>query len=202
MRTQFTLFSRLLHWTMAAMILTMLFIGVTMVASLADYHRLVSIHRPLGIAILVLVVIRYVNRRLNPPPPFLNSMGPLERRVASASELLLYGLMFTLPLVGWGMLSAAGYPVVLLGSLHLPPILPQNAAAYAVLRRTHTVLAFLLFGTFLAHLSAVLFHTLVLRDGILDRMAVWRVGEHSRNNPLPESRASARGALAGRNLPH
>jgi cytochrome b561 len=30
---QFTLFSRILHWTMAAMILTMLFIGVGMVPS-------------------------------------------------------------------------------------------------------------------------------------------------------------------------
>jgi hypothetical protein len=65
MRTQFTLLSRLPHWTMAAMVLTMLFIGVAMVASLADYHALVSIHRPLGIAILILVVIRYVNRRVS-----------------------------------------------------------------------------------------------------------------------------------------
>src|ERR1700726_4235511 len=46
-RRQFTAFSRLLHWTMAAMILTMLCIGVTMVASLANYHWLISIHRPL-----------------------------------------------------------------------------------------------------------------------------------------------------------
>ena len=63
---QFTLPSRILHWTMAAMILTMLFVGVAMVASLADYHLLISIHRPLGIAILVLVVIRFANRLLTP----------------------------------------------------------------------------------------------------------------------------------------
>ena len=67
-RRQFTAFSRLLHWTMAAMVLTMLCIGVAMVASLANYHVLVSIHRPLGIAILILVVVRFVNRLLNPPP--------------------------------------------------------------------------------------------------------------------------------------
>ena len=54
---QFAMFSRILHWTMAAMVLTMLFIGVAMVASLLDYHLLVSIHRPLGVAILILVVI-------------------------------------------------------------------------------------------------------------------------------------------------
>lgn len=69
-RHQFTAFSRLLHWTMAAMVLTMLCIGVGMVVSLANYHALVSIHRPLGLAILILVVVRFMNRLLNPPPPF------------------------------------------------------------------------------------------------------------------------------------
>jgi cytochrome b561 len=178
-RAQFVFFSRLLHWVMAAMVLTMLGIGVTMVASLADYHRLVSIHRPLGIAILILVVVRFINRQLNPPPPFLDTMPPLERRIASRSELAMYGLMFVLPLVGWGMLSAAHYPIVLYGSLHLPFILPHSPMLYAVLRRTHTVLAYLFFFTFLAHFSAILFHTLILRDGILLRMVPWSVRRSS-----------------------
>jgi hypothetical protein len=38
----------------------------------------------------------------------------------------MYTLMFALPLIGWGMLSAARYPIVLYGSLHLPFILPHN----------------------------------------------------------------------------
>src|SRR6516165_10233352 len=175
-RTQFTALMRILHWTMAAMVLTQLCVGVAMVASLADYHVLVSIHRPLGIAILVLVVVRFVNRQLSPLPPFPPTMSRAERRVATASELLMYGLMFVLPLVGWGMLSAARYPIVLYGSLHLPFILPHNAMLYAVLRRAHTILAYLFFLTFLAHFAAILFHTLVLRDGILKRMAPWNVG--------------------------
>src|SRR6478672_5473295 len=148
--SQFPGFSRLLHWTMAAMVLTMLCIGVAMVVSLGSYHVLVSIHRPLGIAILVLVVIRFVNRLLNPPPPFPATMSRTERLAATASELTMYGLMFVLPLVGWGMLSAARYPIVLYGSLHLPFILPHSAMLYAVLRQTHTILAYLFFLTILA----------------------------------------------------
>ena len=66
---QFTAFSRILHWTMAVLVLAMLFIGIGMVASLSDYHWLVSIHRPLGVLILILVAIRLVNRLLNPAPP-------------------------------------------------------------------------------------------------------------------------------------
>jgi cytochrome b561 len=174
-RRQFTVLSRLLHWMMAAMILTMLCIGVAMVASLASYHALVSIHRPLGIAILILVVVRFVNRLLSRLPPFPATMSRAERRAATASELMMYGLMFILPLVGWGMLSAARYPIVLYGSLHLPFILPHNMTLYEMLRKAHTILAYLFFLMFLAHFGAILFHTLIVRDGLIMRMAPWNV---------------------------
>jgi cytochrome b561 len=174
-RSQFTLLSRLLHWTMAAMVLTMLCVGVAMVASLANYHVLVSVHRPLGVAILALVVVRFVNRLLNPPPPFPDTMSRAERLVATTAEYTMYGLMFTLPLVGWGMLSAARYPIVLYGPLHLPYILPHNLMLYAALRKAHTVLAYFFFLTFIAHFGAILFHTLIVRDGILNRMVPWTV---------------------------
>jgi len=156
---------------MAVMVLTMLCIGVAMVVSLGDYHTLVSIHRPLGIAILILVVVRFVNRLMNPPPPLPATMSRAERMAATASELAMYGLMLVLPLVGWGMLSAARYPIVLHGSVHLPFILPHNAVLYAVLRKVHTILAYLFFLTFMAHVGAILFHTLIVRDGMLRRMA-------------------------------
>ena len=169
-RVQFGLFSRLLHWTMAAMVLAMLGIGVAMVASLADYHVLVSIHRPLGVAIFVLVVIRFANRLLTRRPSFPATMSRTEQLATTAAEYTMYGLMFVLPLVGWGMLSAAGYPIVLFGRTHLPPILPRSAALYELLRTSHTLFAYVFFLTFLAHLSSVLFHALVIRDGILRRM--------------------------------
>ena len=190
-RTQFTVLMRILHWTMAAMVLTMLGVGVTMVASLADYHVLVSIHRPLGVAILILVVVRFVVRRLSRLPPFPPTMSRLERRAAAAAEYTMYGLMFALPLVGWSMLSAARYPVMLFESVHLPFILPHDALLYAILRRTHTVLAYLLFLTILAHFGAILFHTLIVRDGMLLRMVPWyvRPREVVRGSGQPNSRS-------------
>lgn len=165
---------RFLHWLMAAMVLTMLGIGVAMVASIADYHLLVSIHRPLGIGILILVVIRFINRCFSTLPPFPATMSPQERLMAHLSELLLYTLLFVEPLVGWGMLSAARYPIVLCGSLHLFPILPHSVVLYAALRKLHTLLAYLLFFAFVAHFGAVLFHTLIVRDGLISRMVPWR----------------------------
>jgi len=173
--TQFAFFSRILHWLMAAMLLAMLFIGVGMVASLGNYHVLLAVHRPLGIMILILAAVRLVNRLCTTLPPFPPTMSSQERMIATASERLLYTLMFALPLVGWGMLSAGHYPIVMFGPVHLPAILPANPELYSVLRKTHTVLAYLLFLTFLAHLGAVLFHTMIIRDRLLDRMLPWRI---------------------------
>ena len=192
-RRQFTALSRLLHWVMAAMVLTMLCIGVAMVTSLANYHLLVSIHRPLGIAILILVVVRFVNRQLSSLPPFPATMSRAERRAATVSELTLYGFMFVQPLVGWGMLSAARYPIVLIGPVHLPFILPHDATLYAILRKAHTVIGYLFFLTFLAHFGAILFHTLIVRDGILKRMAPWNIGP-----PKDDTGISAGSSIPGR----
>ncbi|MDB5393908.1 MAG: cytochrome [Rhodospirillales bacterium] len=171
----FPLVSRILHWSMAAMILAMLFIGIGMVASLSDYHWLVSIHKPLGILILIFVALRLVNRLFQPPPSLPQAMPGWQRFIAHASHLVLYGLMFALPLVGWGMLSAAGYPIVLYGPLQLPPILPHNVAMYAVLRAAHTVLAYLLFATFIGHFAAALMHALIYRDGVFQSMASGKI---------------------------
>jgi len=168
---------------MAVMLLTMLAIGVSMVASLGNYHALVAIHRPLGIAILILAIVRLVNRFSTTLPPFPPTMSSRERWIASNSERLFYALMITLPLIGWGMLSAGHYPIVMFGSVHLPPILPANPTLFAILRKAHTVLAYLLFLTFLAHVAAVLFHTLIIRDRLLDRMALWPIKKTDSNSP-------------------
>ncbi|OBI12520.1 cytochrome B [Mycobacterium sp. E2327] len=172
---RFAVPSRILHWLMAPMVIVQLVIGVTMIASLSYYSLLLAIHRPLGVLILVFAVVRLVNRLAHRLPPFLATMGPAERRIASWSEYLLYALLLVQPLIGWAMLSAARFPITMAGPLRLPGIAPHDLDLYAVLRQAHNVFAFLLFLTFTAHVCAVLFHTLVLRDGLLDRMAVWPI---------------------------
>ncbi len=110
---RFTPLQRLLHWVMAVLILAMLFIGVGMVSTvMPKYLSLVSIHKPLGIAILVLALIRLVVRlRYGAPPLPLDLPEPM-KLAAYLSHYALYILMIGMPLIGWAMLSAAAYPVV------------------------------------------------------------------------------------------
>lgn len=169
--TSFVLAARVLHWLMALLILSMLFIGVGMVASVSERHEwLIRIHKPLGIAILILAVVRLIVRLRNSPPPLPADLPAIQKFAAHASHWVLYALMLILPLVGWAMLSAGGYPVMLSESLRLPPIFPVSATAFAILRHAHALLAILLFLTFLAHLGAALYHGLIRRDGVLRSM--------------------------------
>ena len=163
--------ARLLHWSMAAMIATMLFLGVGMVASLALRPQLIDLHRPLGIALLVLVLVRLYHRWRSPPPPLPADLPPLQALAARASHVGLYALMLAMPVLGWAMLSAGGFPVRMAGAWHLPAIAPQDPALYAWLRDAHGVLGYALFGLVLAHLAAALYHAWVRRDGVFDAMA-------------------------------
>ncbi|MFC9355727.1 cytochrome b [Rhodococcus sp. NPDC057014] len=172
--TRYAFTSRLLHWAMAILVIAQLFLGVAMVASLDAYHLLRTVHQPLGFAILVLAVVRIGNRIVHRPPPLPTGMRPAERMVATGSEYLLYGLLVLQPVTGWAMLSAGGFPIVLTAQLSLPAIAPRDPDLYSVLRQSHTVLGYLLFAAFTAHLCAVLFHTFVLRDRILGRMTMGR----------------------------
>ncbi len=169
---RFNLLGRILHWTMAVLVLAMLFIGIGMMSTVSPkYHELLSVHKSVGIMVLVLVAVRLINRLVRPHPTLPVDLPRWQQFLAGASHVLLYALMFALPLVGWSMLSAGGYPIVVFGSLHLPPILRPDAPVFALLRTTHSLLAFLLLAVFLGHLGAALFHRLIRRDGVLKSMA-------------------------------
>lgn len=168
----FSALQRALHWSMAVLIIAMLFVGVGMVATVSRLHNsLLMLHRPLGIALLALVLLRLIVRLARGAPPLPSDLPAWQRVGAHASHLALYALMIAMPLIGWSMLSAGGYPVVLFGGVHLPPIVPHDVTLYAWLRSAHTWLALVLFATVLLHLAAALFHALIRRDGVLASMA-------------------------------
>ena len=168
---RFTPLQRTLHWVMAVCILAMLFIGVGMASTVAsEYLTLVNIHKPLGILILILALIRLVVRlRYGAPPLPLDLPEPM-KLAAYLSHYALYALMIAMPLIGWAMLSAAEYPVVIWPGIWLPQILPLDPSLHTLLWNAHFYLAFLFFALILMHLAAGLFHGLIRRDGVFDAM--------------------------------
>src|ERR1700733_6210906 len=168
---RFTPLQRVLHWLMAICILAMLFIGVGMVSTIEpDYLRLVSIHEPLGIAILLLALLRLIVRWRYGAPPLPQYMPEPMKLAARLSQWVFYLLMIAMPLIGWAMLSAADYPIVIAG-MRLPALVPPDATLHSILWDAHRWLALCFFALILLHLAAALFHALVRRDGVFESMA-------------------------------
>ena len=167
---RFNLLARLLHWSMALAILAMLFIGVGMMTSLTWRPWLLDLHQPLGIAILLLAFVRLLNRLRNGAPALPNDIPRWQALAASASHWVLYAFMIFLPLLGWGMRSAGGWPLTMIPGVTLPGIVPVDPFWYALLRDAHGLLAWLLFAVVLMHLAAALIHAWVRRDAVFSTM--------------------------------
>ena len=165
--TAFHPLHRLLHWLMAALILAQLFVGVSMVNELSTRHGLfIQWHKAIGLALLALVLLRIVMRLCLAHPPIPSDLPAVQRLAAGISHWVLYALMLAMPLLGWAMLSAGGYP----RPLQLPAIAPHDLHLYAILRQAHGWAGYLLFATVLAHAGAALVHALVRRDGVMRSM--------------------------------
>jgi cytochrome b561 len=163
--------ARIVHWAMAALILSMIGLGLMMVDSLAIWRTTgLWLHKLGGLLVLTLAILRFALRFTYKAPPLPNHIPALQRHIASASHVALYGLMFLVPVVGLLMQNAAGVPIILPLGVVLPPILPQDLPLYGVLRLTHGVLAWALLGLIALHVAAALHHTWVRRDGLLKRM--------------------------------
>ncbi|MBB5417261.1 cytochrome b561 [Paraburkholderia atlantica] len=171
---RFSPLQRALHWIMAVCVLAMLFIGVGMVSTVRpDYLTLVSIHKPLGIVILILGLIRLAVRIVRGAPPLPADMPEPMKLAAHLSHYAFYALMIALPLIGYGMLSAADFPVNVFG-VHLPSLLPHSNSLHSLLWNAHRFLALCFFALIVVHLAAALVHALIRRDGVFQAMASWR----------------------------
>ncbi|KEQ28644.1 cytochrome b [Pedobacter antarcticus] len=164
--THFNTTARILHWLMAAMILAMIFVGLGMMTSLTWRPWLLDLHMPIGIAILLLVIIRFINRLSFSVPKMPASISNFQSTAAGTLHWLLYAMMLALPLTGWAQLSAGGFLVKLFPGINLPSILQQSPFLYALLHDAHRVMAWLLFLMVVGHLSAALLHAWAYRDGL------------------------------------
>jgi cytochrome b561 len=145
--------------------------SVSMERKSDGYLPLIAAHKTLGVALLVLVMLRLALRLHHGAAPLPADLPAPLRLGARLSYLALYGLMIVMPLLGLSMLWAAEYPVVVFGSLQIPALLPQSDSVHTVLWNFHYYLAFAFFALVSLHVAAGLFHALVRRDGVFATMS-------------------------------
>jgi cytochrome b561 len=145
------------HWLIAALILTNVGLGYLFNEMLTEGNPMRKVfgltHVVIGITVLLLSLARLRWRLKNPVPPLPADMPLAERRFARGTHYVLYGLMILVPLLGLTTI-----------------LVPHNLAGH-VFGPVHEWLAYSLFVLALGHITAaVVFHFMIRRDKILQRM--------------------------------
>jgi len=131
---------------------------------------LLALHRNAGVLVWIVGVCRLVWRhKFAHLPPFPASMPKLQQTVAKANEYGLYLLLLVQPVTGLGRVLLRGQPFELF-SWEVPVLLQPDEPIRHLLVEAHEIGANLLLALIGLHVAAALFHRLVLRDGVLQRM--------------------------------
>ena len=173
--------SILLHWTIAALILTQIPLGWRM-SDLPDglaKFELFQLHKSIGLTILLLSLARLAWRLTHPAPPLPDHMARWEKVFARATHVGFYLVMIGMPLVGWAIVSASPYniPTLLWDVVPWPhlPVLPDLPAdekkeVAETLAGVHSATAWLAIGLLGLHVAGALKHHLLDKDTVLWRM--------------------------------
>ena len=165
-------FSIALHWLIAILIIIAFVLGNIMVDMRISPAKLqyYSYHKWLGVTVLGFVALRLISRLLSKAPPYPANMGKVQTHIANGTHILLYVLMFAVPLSGYFYTLAAGYPVVYLGLFELPVLIGPNPEIKGSLKEFHEILNNIMLVLVLLHVAAALKHHFYDKDGLLHRM--------------------------------
>jgi superoxide oxidase len=135
--------------------------------------EILDAHRTMGMLTWTVALGRVVWRyRFAYLPPFPVSMPKLQQWVAKANEYGLYALLLVQPATGLGGMVFDGRPFKLF-LWEVPALTAPDATIRFLLEEAHKVGGNALLVLIGLHASAALFHGVVLRDGVLQRMLRW-----------------------------
>lgn len=173
---RYGLISQLFHWSTVTLILVQ-FAWAWRIDNVEGFRarlELVTQHKTIGMAVLILATLRLLWRLFNRPPPLPIDMRRWERWAARAGHWLLYGLIFAVPLSGWLYSSAAGLGAYWWGPVTFPSLIESSERLEALFVRAHQVLAISLGVLAAIHMLAALRHHFFRRDEVLKRMLpIW-----------------------------
>lgn len=169
---QYTPLAKLLHWTIAALIVTQFVLAWSADGLPLGLHKLALLtrHKNFGMTVLMLAVLRLAWRFKHPPPAPPSGMTQVDRWLANGTHTAFYVLLFAMPLSGWMMSSAKNYSVSWFGLFTWPNLLSQSDDAFIFLQSTHQVLSWTLLGITVLHIAAALKHHFWDKDTVLLRM--------------------------------
>ncbi len=168
--------SRLLHWTIAVLILALVWLGWYMVdLTYYDkwYNASLHYHRSLGLLVLALVLVKLGWQCCTPAPRPVAGLRPWERIGAKLMHWALWGMMLLIPVTGYLISISAGKPVQLFNWFALPALVAVDETLREQAIAVHYYLSYAALALAAGHAGAALKHHFINRDDTLRRM-LWK----------------------------
>ncbi|HZL31831.1 MAG TPA: cytochrome b [Pseudolabrys sp.] len=165
--------AKTLHWLIVLLLIAQFIFAWTMphIGRDTPVTTLISLHFTFGVIILAVVIVRLAWRATHPEPRPEDGIPPWQTTSARIVHWLLYLLLFVVPIIGWINASWRGMPIVMFG-LELPKLIATRAPGWQWTGEVHVLLAEYGMLTLVGlHVLAALYHYVVRRDGVLQRMA-------------------------------
>jgi cytochrome b561 len=167
-RNRYPLSVAILHWLVAFAIIGNLAIGWM----LDDNMDLMDLHRSIGVGILLLAVIRLVNKILQRKnlPASVNPAGSWHYRLEKIVHGILYVSMLGIPLLGWLKTNAAGHQASFFGLFDLPMLLEKNRRLSHLFGDLHSAWAYALALLIGLHVAGAALHWLTKPVNVFRRI--------------------------------
>jgi cytochrome b561 len=164
--------SKTFHW-----VIVLLIIAQWVIAERADdlpngmaKLQTLALHKSIGMTVFMLAILRLVWRWANPVPMLDAVTKSWERVLAGLSHVLLYGLIFAIPVSGLLMSSAHAYSVSWFGLFQWPDFVKPDHELAETLETIHKGLFKVLLGVAILHVLGALKHHVIDRNEVLKRM--------------------------------
>ena len=174
--SRFGLFSKLLHWAIALLILGLIWLGWYMV-DLTYYDRWYNAslhyHKSLGILALALALFKIGWQWHTPAPGPVAGLKTWEKTGAKLMHYVLWGMMLLIPVTGYLISTSAGKPIQLFNWFAIPAIVDVDEELRELAIDVHFYLAYATLFLAAGHAGAALKHHFINRDDTLKRM-LWK----------------------------
>ena len=171
-KNQYGTVSKVLHWGMAILIISMLACGLIMTDLAASplKWKIYMVHKSVGLVVLFLIIPRLVWRFINIVPELLTSLPATHRSLAKLSPYILYAMMIVMVLSGYIMSNMGGHAISFFDAYTLPHLFSKNQSLSAIAAKTHGIAAYCFIVILTTHVFAALYHHFILKNEVLRRM--------------------------------
>lgn len=171
-RNSYGSIAKILHWTIAFLIIGMYVIANIMMDLSPSVMKwaLYDLHKSTGLLIFSLVLLRLIWRWINPTPMLPMSVPRVQKIASQINTILLYILMIVFPISGGIMTIMGGHPINFYNFFVIQPVYSSITSMAKIAREIHGYSAYALSICFTLHVLAAFYHHFIVKDQILRRM--------------------------------